>query len=178
MLSGIIRESISKSDTKILRKNGYLIANIYGKGRENIHCAFKRNAFIRKVKSKTDLIFEVEVGTQKYPVVIQEYQKDPITSEIIHVDLMLAQQGIEAKYSVKVRTIGTPKGLKNKGVLMMSKKRIKVKSKPENLPKDYEINVTDLDVGDVVLVRDLPAFDGVKIVERDDVAIVGVIKSR
>lgn len=49
---------------------------------------------------------------------------------------------------------------------MMSKKRIKVKSKPENLPKDYEINVTNLDVGDVVLVRDLPAFDGVKIVER------------
>ncbi|TLD87585.1 50S ribosomal protein L25/general stress protein Ctc [Helicobacter sp. MIT 05-5294] len=178
MLSGIIRESISKSDAKTLRKNGYLIANIYGKGKENIHCAFKRNAFIREVKNKTDLIFEVEVGTQKYPVVIQEYQKDPVTSEIIHVDLMLAQQGVEAKYSVKVRTVGTPKGLKNKGVLMMSKKRIKVKSKPENLPKDYEINVTDLDVGDVVLVRDLPAFDGVKIVERDDVAIVGVIKSR
>nr|WP_300926433.1 hypothetical protein [Helicobacter rodentium] len=40
------------------------------------------------------------------------------------------------------------------------------------------MNVSDLDVGDVVLVRDLPAFDGVKIVERDDVAIVGVIKSR
>ena len=178
MLSGIIRESISKSDAKTLRKNGYLIANIYGKGKENIHCAFKRNDFIREVKKKTDLIFEVEVGTQKYPVVIQEYQKDPVTSEIIHVDLMLAQQGVVAKYSVKVHTIGTPKGLKNKGVLMMSKKRIKVKSAPENLPKDYEINVSDLDVGDVVLVRDLPAFDGVKIVERDDVAIVGVIKSR
>ncbi|TLD83203.1 50S ribosomal protein L25/general stress protein Ctc [Helicobacter sp. MIT 11-5569] len=178
MLSGIIRESISKADVKTLRKNGYLIANIYGKGKENIHCAFKRNDFIREVKKKTDLIFEVEVGTQKYPVVIQEYQKDPITSEIIHVDLMLAQKGVEAKYSVKVRTVGTSKGLKNKGVLMMSKKRIKVKSTPENLPKDYEINVSDLDVGDVVLVRDLPAFEGVKIVERDDVAIVGVIKSR
>ena len=178
MLSGIIRESISKSDAKTLRKNGYLIANIYGKGKENIHCAFKRNDFIREVKNKTDLIFEVEVGTQKYPVVIQEYQKDPITSEIIHVDLMLAQKGVEAKYSVKVRIEGVAKGLKNKGVLMISKKRIKVKAAPENLPKDYEINVTNLDVGDVVLVRDFPQNNGVKIVERDDVAIVGVIKSR
>ena len=178
MLSGIIRESISKADTKSLRNNGYLIANIYGKGRENIHCAFKRNDFIREVKNKTDLIFEVEVGSQKYPVVIQEYQKDPITSEIIHVDLMLAQNGVEAKYSVKVRIVGIAKGLKNKGVLMVSKKRIKVKAAPEKLPKDYEINVTDLDVGDVVLVRDLPQNEGVKIVERDDVAIVGVIKSR
>ena len=124
------------------------------------------------------MIFEVEVGSQKYPVVIQEYQKDPITSEIIHVDLMLAQNGVEAKYSVKVRIVGIAKGLKTKGVLMVSKKRIKVKAAPEKLPKDYEINVTDLDVGDVVLVRDLPQNEGVKIVERDDVAIVGVIKSR
>ena len=178
MLSGIIRESISKAEVKQLRKNGYLIANIYGKGKENIHCAFKRNEFIREVKNKTDLIFNVEVGSKQYPVVIQEYQKDPITSDIIHVDLMLAQKGVEAKYSVKVRCVGTPKGLKNKGVLMMSKKRIKVKATPEKLPKDYEIDVSNLDVGDVVLVRDLPKNNGVKIVERDDVAIVGVIKSR
>ena len=52
MLSGIIRESISKADTKSLRKNGYLIANIYGKGRENIHCAFKRNDSLEKLKIK------------------------------------------------------------------------------------------------------------------------------
>ncbi len=178
MLSGIIREGISKADVKALRKNGYLIANIYGKGRENIHCAFKRNDFIREVRNKTDLIFKIQVGSKEYPVVIQEYQKDPITSDIIHVDLMLAQEGIEAKYSVKVKIVGTAKGLKNKGVLMLSKKRIKVKAAPENLPKNYEIDVTNLDVGDVILIRDLPQNNGVKIVERNDVAIVGVIKSR
>lgn len=178
MLSGIIRESISKADTKALRKNGYLIANIYGKGRENIHCAFKRNDFIREVRNKTDLIFKVQVNSNEYPVVIQEYQKDPVTSDIIHVDLMLTQEGIEAKYSVKVKVVGTAKGLKNKGVLMLSKKRIKVKAAPENLPKNYEIDVTNLDVGDVILIRDLPQNNGVKIMERDDVAIVGVIKSR
>ncbi|MDE6959223.1 MAG: 50S ribosomal protein L25/general stress protein Ctc [Helicobacter apodemus] len=178
MLSGIIRESISKADVKALRKNGYLIANIYGKGRENIHCAFKRNDFIREIRNKTDLIFKIQVGSKEYPVVIQEYQKDPITSDIIHVDLMLAQEGIEAKYSVKVKIVGTAKGLKNKGVLMLSKKRIKVKAAPENLPKNYEIDVTNLDVGDVILIRDLPQNNGVKIVERNDVAIVGVIKSR
>ncbi|WP_104722633.1 50S ribosomal protein L25/general stress protein Ctc [Helicobacter mesocricetorum] len=178
MLSGIIRESISKADTKALRKNGYLIANIYGKGKENIHCAFKRNDFIREVRNKADLIFKVQVDSKEYPVVIQEYQKDPITSDIIHVDLMLAQEGVEAKYSVKVKVVGIAKGLKNKGVLMLSKKRIKVKAAPENLPKNYEIDVTNLDVGDVILIRDLPQNNGVKIVERDDVAIVGVIKSR
>ena len=88
---------------------------------------------------------------------------------------MLAQNGVEAKYSVKVRIVGIAKGLKNKGVWMVSKKRIKVKEAPEKLPKDYEINVTDLDVGDDELVLDLAQTEGVKIVERDDVAIEGGI---
>jgi large subunit ribosomal protein L25 len=41
MLQGIIRESTSKKETKKLKRDGYLIANIYGKGIENINAAFK-----------------------------------------------------------------------------------------------------------------------------------------
>lgn len=178
MLEGQIRESISSAQTRALRKDGYLVANIYGKGVANIHCAFKRNDFIREVKNKTSLIFPVKLGGKELSVVIQEYQKDPITSELTHVDLMLAQKGVAAKFSVNVKITGTAKGLKNKGALILSKKRIKVKCTPEKLPENYTIDVSPLDVGDVVLVRDLPAHDGVRIYEREDVAIVGVIKSR
>ena len=46
MLEGILRESIDSKATKALRKDGYLIANIYAKGMENVHCAFKLNDFI------------------------------------------------------------------------------------------------------------------------------------
>ena len=46
MLEGIVRESIDKRSTKALRKDGYLIANIYAKGIENINAAFKVNDFI------------------------------------------------------------------------------------------------------------------------------------
>ena len=47
MLEGIIRESISKSLNKALRNDGYLIANIYGKGVQNINCAFKKNDYFQ-----------------------------------------------------------------------------------------------------------------------------------
>lgn len=178
MLEGIVRESISKAGAKSLRKDGYLVANIYGKGQKNLHCAFKRNDFIRAVRAKENLIFTVKVANQEIPVVVQEYQKDPVTSDLLHVDLMMAQKGVVAKYSVSVNITGVAKGLRNKGALMVSKKRIRVKAKPEDLPKEYHIDVTNLDVGDVVLVRDLPAKEGVSIIDREDVAIVGVIKSR
>lgn len=178
MLEGQIRESISKSNAKALKNDGYLIANIYGKGQENIHCAFKRNDFIRAVRSKTTLIFPVKVAGKELDVVIQEYQKDPVTNDILHVDLMMAQKGVVSKYKIPVKTHGNAKGLKNKGVLMISKKRITVQSAPENLPHCYDLDVTDLDVGDAILVRDLPQHDGVKIIEKDSVAVAGVIKAK
>ena len=52
MLNGIIRESIGKKATKAARRDGYLVANIYGKGLENIDAAFKSNEYIRTVKTK------------------------------------------------------------------------------------------------------------------------------
>ncbi|WP_027326892.1 50S ribosomal protein L25/general stress protein Ctc [Helicobacter pametensis] len=178
MLEGQIRESISKSNAKALKKDGYLIANIYGKGQENIHCAFKRNDFIRAVKAKTTLIFPIKVNEREIDVVIQEYQKDPVTNDLLHVDLMMAQKGVVSKYKIPVKTHGSAKGLKNKGVLMISKKRISVQAAPENLPNFYDLDVTELDVGDAILVRDLPEHDGVKIIEKDSVAVVGVIKAK
>lgn len=178
MLEGQIRESISKSQAKALRNDGYLIANIYGKGKENIHCAFKLNDFVKMVKHKSTLIFSVKVGDKTLDVVIQDYQKDPVTNTIIHVDLLLAQKGVVSKYKVPVRTKGIAKGLKNKGVLFVSTKRISVKCTAENLPNVYEIDVSDLDVGDSVLVRDLPKIDGVSVLNNPSVAVVGVIKAK
>lgn len=178
MLEGIIRESISKAAAKALRNDGYLIANIYGKGQENIHCAFKLNDFIKEIKSKTNLIFEVKIGGKSYNVVVQEYQKDPVTDILKHVDLLLAQKGVASKFKVPVKPKGNAKGLKNKGVLFISTKRISVQCTPENLPNAYKLDVTDLDVGDSILVRDLPEISGVRVLNNQDVAVVGVIKAK
>lgn len=183
MLEGIIRESISKASTKALRNDGYLIANIYAKGISNIHCAFKVNEFIKAMKTKTTLIFPVQVaqkgGSKKsYDVVVQEYQKDPVTNDLKHIDLLVAQKGVVNKFKVPVKPKGTAKGLKNKGVLLVSTKRVSVKCTPEVLPNQYEIDVSDLDVGDSVLVRDLPPIEGVKVLDNQDVAVVGVIKAK
>lgn len=178
MLEGIIRESISKSINKALRNDGYLIANIYGKGAQNIHCAFKKNDFIRALKAKSGIIFQVNVDGKVLDVVVQEYQKDPVTSEILHVDLLLVQKGVLTNFKIPVITEGSAIGIKNKGVLLFSKKRISVRCKPEDLVDNIKLDVTKLDVGDAILVRDLDEIPNIKIVEKPNVAIVGVIKAK
>lgn len=178
MLEGIVRDSITKPAVKALRKDGYLIANIYGKGIENISAAFKRNEYIRFLKNKTTTAFNVKVDGKVLSVVVKEYQKDPITSDLLHVDLMVAQEGVRASYMIPVKTKGSAKGLKNKGLLMIHTRRIPVKCAIENLPYDITIDVTELDTGDNILLRDLTLPQGVDCYLDPRVPIVGVIKAK
>lgn len=178
MLQGIIRESIEKKATKALRRDGYLIANIYGKGLENINAAFKANEFIKAVRYKETLAFDIKVDDKELKVVVVEYQKDPITSALVHVDLKVAQEGLETKYMVPVMPVGTPVGLKNKGVLVQSKKRLAVKCASENLPNSFVVDVSKLDVNDTILVRDMDIPENVQVLEADRVAVLGVIKAK
>jgi len=178
MLKGILRDSIDKQSTKQLRRDGYLIANIYGKGVENINAAFKLNDYVRYLKNKTTVAFDVEIDGTTHKVVVKEYQRHPITSQLTHVDLMLAIPGVRAKYLVPVTTEGTAKGLKNKGLLAYHRKRVEVKCTIENLPESFHFNVTDLDTGDNYLIRDLDLADGVECFLDPRVPVVGIIKAK
>ena len=178
MLEGIIRESTSKATTKALRKDGYLIANIYGKGLENINAAFKSNEFIRTVRKKESLAFDANVGGKELKLVVQAYESHPVTGVLLHVDLMVAQPGVTTKYHIPVVAEGTPIGLKNKGMLFIAKKRIPVKAKIEDVPAAITVDVNNLDLGDSVLMRDIATIDNVKFVEADRVSVLSIIKAK
>jgi len=178
MLEGIIRESIGKANAKKLKRDGYLIANIYANGVENIHAAFKRGDFVKAVRAKEGFTLPVKVGDKELNVAIQEYQLHPVNGDVVHVDLRVAVPGQVTDYLVPVVTHGTPKGLKNKGVLVMSKKRMKVRGAVEDIPKNFDLDVSDLDRDDSILVRDVEVPANCRIMERDDVALCGVIKAK
>jgi large subunit ribosomal protein L25 len=178
MLEGIVRESIGKTTAKKLRRDGYLTANLYAKGVENIQAAFKRGDFARAVRNKESLAFLVKVGDKELNVVIQEYQLHPVHGEVVHVDLLIAVPGQVTDYLVPVVTHGTPVGLKNKGVLVMSKRRIKVRGAIENMPAKFDLNVEPLNRDDSILIRDIEVPEGCRLMDRPDVAICGVIKSK
>ena len=178
MLEGIIRESIGKKGTKALRRDGYLIANIYGKGLENIHAAFKDNEYIRTVRNKETLAFPVSVGGNVMNVVVQSYEAHPLTAKLLHVDLMVAQPGVLTHYHVPVVTQGDAIGLKNKGLIHISKPRLRVKATIENLPSSIIVDVTKMDVGDSKLLRDIAKVENVTFTDADRVSVLSIIKAK
>ena len=178
MLEGTIRESTGKRSTKAFRRDGYLIANIYGKGLENINAAFKTNEFIRTVRNKDTLAFSVKADENEMKVVVQAYESHPLTGDLLHVDLMVAQPGVVAHYHVPVKTEGSPVGLKNSGMLHLSKTRIRVRAAIENIPDNIKINVAPLDVNDSILIRDLAAIENVEFADSDRVSVLSIIKAK
>ncbi|WP_428737759.1 50S ribosomal protein L25/general stress protein Ctc [Sulfurimonas sp.] len=178
MLEGIVRESTGKKSVKALRRDGYLIANIYGKGLENINAAFKENEYIRTVRNKDSIAFAVKVDGKEMNVVVQAYESHPTTGKLLHVDLMVAQPGVLTHYMVPVVAQGDAVGLKNKGMVFISKPRLRVKAKIEDLPKEIVVDVTPMDVGDARLIRDLPAIENVTYTDADRVAVLSVIKAK
>ena len=178
MLEGIVRDSIGKNNAKKLRRDGYLIANIYANGVENVHCAFKHGEFVRTVRNKDSLAFPVKVGDKEFNVVVQEYQLHPITGMIVHVDLRVAIPNSVSNYLVPVETVGIPKGIKNKGVLIITKRRLKVRGTIEDIPAKFTLDVSGLDRDESILVRDIEAPANCRLMDRPHVSICGVIKAR
>ncbi|WP_372998115.1 50S ribosomal protein L25/general stress protein Ctc [Sulfurimonas sp.] len=178
MLEGIIRKSTDKQSTKTLRRDGYLIANIYGKGFENINAAFKMNEYIRTVRKKETLAFPVSIEGKEMNLVVQSYEAHAVTGNLLHVDLMVAQPGVVTTYNVPVVPVGEAKGLKNKGLVHKAKPRLTVKGAIENVPNTFEIDVTEMDTGDSKLVRDLVAIPNVTMLDADRVAVVSIIKAK
>ncbi|WP_457744315.1 50S ribosomal protein L25/general stress protein Ctc [Sulfurimonas sp.] len=178
MLEGIVRESIGKKGTKALRRDGYLIANIYGKGLENINAAFKENEYIRAVRNKETLALPVSINGNEINVVVQSYESHAVTGKLLHVDLMIAQPGVVTHYMIPVTTTGESFGVKNKGLLNISKTRLRVKAKIEDLPKAIVIDITEMDIGDAKLIRDIEISENVKLTDADRVAVLSIIKAK
>jgi len=178
MLEGITRESIGSASAKRLRRDGYLTANIYANGVENIQAAFKRGDFVKAVRAKEGLTLNFKVGDKELKTVIQEYQLHPVNGDVVHVDLRVAVPNQKTNFLIPVKTVGTPKGLKNKGVLVQSKKRLKVRGTIEDMPSNFTLDVTALDRDDSILIRDIEAPANCRLMDRPDVAICGVIKAK
>ena len=178
MLEGIVRESTGTKNTKALRRDGYLIANVYGKGLENIHAAFKMNEYIRAVRNKETLAFPVKLDGKKLNVVVQSYESQPLTGNLLHVDLMVAQPKVITHFMIPVEPVGEAVGLKNKGMVFVAKQRLRVKSTIENIPNSISIDVTDMDVGDSKLIRDLDAIKDVTFTDDGRVSVLSVIKAK
>jgi len=176
-LKAIPRKIGRKSEIKRMRKEGWLPAEVYGKGVENLHVYIPKADF-EKLPYGEAFLINLEVEGEKEPrvCIIKDVQTDWTGTNPIHVDLQDLTYTAEIEAEIPVHVVGTPKGLEKGGTLEITMPTITVKAPPAKLPEHIEIDVSNLDLGDVIYVRDIPVPEGTKIMDNPDEVVVVLLE--
>lgn len=161
-----------KVESKKLIKQGYVLINLYGKDVNNLALKVKRDE-IEKINTRLGQILNVKLNSNEYKAVIKEIQRDIIKRNITHIDMLILVPDRYVEVTVPVEFVGESIGVKKGGVLQILLNKLTIKTLPAYLPEKIEIDLSHLDIGDSIHIGDLK-MEGIKFVERDDVAIVTV----
>jgi large subunit ribosomal protein L25 len=109
-------------------------------------------------------------------VLVKEYQLDPITHELLHADFYRVAMDKVIRVQVTVVAQGEPKGVKQQGgVLDIVHRQIEVECLPADIPKNIELDVADLMVGQSIRVKDIPVNPKWKALSDPEMMILHVI---
>jgi large subunit ribosomal protein L25 len=123
-------------------------------------------------------LIEIELGDKKENVFVKEIQRFPHTGQIRHIDFYKVTPGKKITTRVAIETTGVAKGSKLGGQFDHIVKQIKIKSIPEDLKDIITLDVTNLDVGDMIKVSQLPVPKSWEIIVNGDPIVVSVMKTR
>jgi len=170
------------SDLKELRRRGLVPSVVYGFGKEAERIQVDVDSLkpLLMRRHGATLLIDLSLEGKDDPVVtvIREVQRHPVTRDLIHCDFLRVD--LERKYQVSVPVIltGEPIGVKNSGgVLDQHVREIEIRCRPTEIPEQYEIDVSDLDMGDSIRVGEIPHGEE-EFITHADVAVVTIAAPR
>lgn len=150
------RDIVRKGGLNALREQGILPAVVYGKDFETQPVSLDAKNFNKILRDHGEnVLLNLEVDGKTYPALIREVQRDPINNEVIHVDFNIVSMKEEIEFEVPIILVGEPAGAAEGGVLQHQLRELKAKALPNNMIDTVEVDVSDLEIGDTVLVKDL-----------------------
>lgn len=175
-LSGSPRENVGKKDAAALRANNRIPCVLYG-GEEQTHFSVDRLDITKVIYSPDVYQINLDVAGKKVNAVMQEIQFHPVTDEILHVDFLQMFDDKPVKVNLPVRTKGNAPGVMMGGKLQQPFKKLRAEGLPKDLPEEVLVDITSLNIGDSVRVRDLH-LEGLTFHAPQAAVVVGVKMAR
>ena len=169
-----------KGSNKRLRKAGKIPCILYGHGVESVPLTVDLKQIIPAIDHPSILTLNLEGKTKESrKVLIKEVQHDYLHSHVTHVDFQQVRMDETISAEVPLEVTGHPIGLQHGGLLDQIMHSITVECLPNDLPDRVVFDVSHLDLGDNVAIKDLPLPEGVNAVYSDPHAVaIHVIRSK
>ena len=176
------RESLGKQANKKYRKDGFIPAVIYGKNKDNLNILvdpIKLKKLLKNEAGENTIIeMKLDKSDLKKNVLLKDAHLDTLTSDPLHLDFYEITEGMDVKVSAPLLFAGKPEGVKNGGVIQTLSNEIKIECLPTNIPNIIEINISDLNIGDTLRVKDIKPMNGIEILSNPESTIISVLAPR
>ena len=173
------RASRGKNEAKRMRVTGRIPAVVYGAFKDPVSVSVNPKDILKVLHSRTghNSIFDVQIeGGEKTPVIVAEEQYHPIKGNLLHIDLKRIDLTRKLRVPVPIHLTGEAKGVKQQGgILDLVTRTIEIECIPDDIPNQFEIDVTELMVGSNIRVSELPVKEGVRVLTAPDTVIVHVV---
>lgn len=179
-LSAIKREKIGKEFSKKLRKQGLIPAIIYGPRFQSLPIAVKSSeleSILIKHKGET-ILFNLQLidgEPSKIQTILKEYQTHPVTDKIIHIDFLAIHEKETITIYVPLEFLGKPIGISKGGILEILLHELTIECLPSDIPDKIIVDISNLDIGDVLHVKDIKVPEGIKIVDDPEETVVTIL---
>ncbi len=165
-----------KNAARKLKEKGYIPAILYGKGMESIPLAVETGK-LRTIVQKhgRNVLLNLIVNGATHQAILKDEQKDELTGKLIHIDFQRVSMNekVEAAVPLKFEGVGI---IESKGLLVQHQKwELNVEALPTDIPEEIVVDVSNLDIGDAILVKDVVVPEGVEKVDDADEVILTVV---
>jgi len=174
------RTEIGKGAARRLRRGGMLPGVVYSGG-ESIPIKLQKKEMVRLINSGigehtliTIQLNDDNTKVSEHPVLIKDYQTDPVTDEFLHVDFMEISLKDKVKITVPLAIIKEPIGVKKGGILQYHVREVEIECLPTQIPDKIEVDASFIEIGHSLHVSDLKPPTGVKILTDPQEVILSV----
>ena len=178
---GVEPRIIKKGDAEKLRKNGIVPAVVYHKGEETVAISVNELALKKLVHSAESHIIDLQFPDSKIKrSFIKDVQFHPVTDRIIHADFQLFAADEIIELGVPVAVSGDSAGVEKGGKLQIILHALTIKGKPEDMPDHIVIDVTALEIGHSLHVKEIPmdTYTALTIMDDPDIPVITILASK
>ncbi|AKJ02146.1 large subunit ribosomal protein L25 [Archangium gephyra] len=158
------REGSGKGAARRLRSQGLVPAVVYGKHLEKpLSVAVDPKAVRAAINTphKLNTLITLKGVGADQQVLFKDYQRDPVSRDILHVDFIAVREDEQVKVNVPLILIGKAEGVADGGLLSQVRREIEVYAKPRSIPEKIEVDVTPLKIAMAMHINDVKLPEGV-----------------
>ena len=171
-----------KNEARRTRRRGLIPAVVYGAYKDPVPVEVSPREIMQIVHSSSgyNTIFNLSVaGGENTPVMVVDHQNDPVRGTLLHADLKRIDLSRRIRVSVPVITRGEAKGVKTQGGLLeVVSRAAEIECLPDEIPEHFEVDVTELLIGQSKRASDLGMSGSMKLISSPDTVIAHLVAMR